>query len=442
MQRTGRFGWMVALATAAGALSLPQAAACRTFGQILDAEIPLEAIDMPLHGVRDRPRPELQPRPARIGGMAVSASLDATLGSTSNVLGTQGVRKSDDFAEWEPRLATTLDLGPDRTIGITLDYDGKRFLATPAKRRDGHYAGITTSYGFGAGGLLSATLDHRRRYEDQLAGTFPANGGDVVAIDQTHGQARLAQAFNRVRLTGALTFDRLSYHDTVTTTGALLPQTDRNDSILRLSSRIDYTLLADTALFAQSSWRATDFAAGSAFSNRSNREWRVIGGICADVSGLLRLSGGIGGYWRRYYAPSAATPAANFGRLAGFAWDLRAVSYISALTTVSVQSKREFVDANLSQSPGYEATSLQVQVDHELLRNLLLSAAITRESDDFRRVDRQDRLHVLALWADYWLSPQWLVKPRVEWLDRDRFGAGGPAHIPEIRTQLTLSVRE
>lgn len=425
------------LIAAAAALAMPGHAESQTFGQILESEIPLDAIGAPLNGVRDRSRPELQPLPLQIGPIALSAGLDTTLGATSNVLGTPGSRQADGFVEWLPHGVAAVDLGADRSAQVRLDYAGKRFLATPAKRQDGHYAGVTGQTGFGRDGVLFAAAFHQRIYEDQLAGSFPANGGGSVAIDQTHAQARLAQAFNRVTLTGALTFDRLLYHDTLTTTGALLRQSDRNDSILRASSRIDYTLLANTTLFAQVSWRDTVFAENSAYSDRSSHELRMIGGFSADVSGLIRVSAGLGSWRRQYRAPAAGASSPDFNPIAGLAWDLRGVYYLSALTTLSLQSKREYVDVNIRKSPGYEASSLQMQLDHEFLRNLLLSASFGRESDRFRLVTRQDHLWDIALWADYWLSSHLLVKPRIAWLDRT--GAG--LQIPEIRTQLTLSVR-
>jgi hypothetical protein len=349
---------------------MPVAAAGQTFGQLLDSEIPLETIRAPAQGVRDRPRPELQPAPLRIAGLAVSASLDATLGTTSNALGAQSQRRADSFAGWRPQINAALDLGPDRAARIMLDYDGKRFLATPAKRQDGHYIGVSGNYALGLGGMLFASAFQQRIYEDQLAGSFPANGGGAVAIDQSHAQARLAQAFNRVKLTGALTFDRLLYHDTLTTTGVLLPQSWRDDRVLRASVRIDYTLLANTALFAQGSRRDTDFAADPRHADRSSDEWQAIGGISTDVNGLFRLSAGIGGYWRQYRAPLAGVPAKApaADKLAGLAGDLRGVWYLTALTTVSLQARREFVDADINLSPGYDATSLRLQLDHEFLR--------------------------------------------------------------------------
>ncbi len=424
---------------------MPGAAAGQTFGQILDSEIPLDIIGVP-RGVRDRQRPELEPAPLRIGGVAVSGALDTSLGSTSNVLGAQNQHRADGFAEWEPQLVATLAPGPDRSARIMLDYDGKRFLATPAKRQDGYRIAASGNYGFGTfgfgGGMLVASAFHQRRYEDQLTGSFPANGGGAVAIDQTQAQARLAQAFNRVKLTGALTFDRLRYHATITTTGAVLSQSYRDNSVLRASSRIDYTLLADTALFAQVSWRGTDFAANSAYANRSSHEWRAIGGFSTDVSGLIRLSAGIGGYSRHYRVPPVGPGSGpDFGKLAGLAWDLRGAYYLTPLTTLSLQARREFVDANVRQSPGYEATSVRLQLDHEFLRNLLLSVMIGEEGDRFRLALRQDRLHDYALWADYWLSPHLVVKPRIEWLDRTGSGAAAGPHIAAFRTQLALSVR-
>jgi hypothetical protein len=241
-----------------------------------------------------------------------------------------------------------------------------------------------------------------------------------------------------LKLTGAATYDRLLYHATVTTTGLLLPQSYRDDTVLRASSRIDYTLLANTALFAQLSWRRTRYSDASTYADRSSREWRAIAGYSGGVTGLIRISGGIGGYWRDY-DPASIGP--RFGTVSGLAWDLHAIYAVTTLTTLSLQTKREYVDANVSQSPGYVASSLHVELDHEFLRQLLLSVSFGDEADRFRFIQRQDRMRDFAMSAEYWISPHLLVKPRMEWLERDSSGADAGPRIPEFRSQLALSVR-
>jgi hypothetical protein len=435
-----RTGLRVAVICGGIALSAQARAQEEIFGQLLDSEIPLESFTSAQPGVRDRPRPELQPPGMRIGDAAISLSLDSTLGSTSNVLGAQNARTADGFAEWRTQLSAVVDLGPARAVDIALDYDGKRFFQTPTKAQDGYLVRIAGHTGLGAEGMLSAGAVQQRIYEDQLAGTFPAGGGPAgvggsVAIDWTQGQIRLADAFNRVRLTGAATADRLIYHDTINAARELLPQAARDHTAFRASSRIDYTLHENTTLFAQLSWRLTDFTDKSPLADRSAHEFRASAGISADLTGLLRLSAGLGGYVRQYGNPM-------FGRVTGLAWNLRGTYYVTTLNTLSLQAKREFVDANVLRSPGYQATTIRLQLDHEFLRNLLVSAAAGNERDQFALVMRRDRLRDYAVWADYWIGPQIVLRPRLEWLDRRSSGADAGPNIPEFRTQLTLSLRK
>ena len=407
------------------------------FGEVLESEIPLTIVGEP-QGVRDRVRPELQPVPWHAGGALLDMEVDTSLGTTSNVLGVQSDRREDGFAEFFPQLLATFNPAPAGQLQVKLDYDGKRYFDTPAKRQDGYTAALTGNYDIDPRGTLFAGVFHQRLYEDQLAGSFPAQGGGAVAIDQTHGAGRIAQSFNRLTLTGAVVYDMLDYQATVTTTGTVLPQSYRNDEVLRAALRADVLLHRDTTLFVQAGWRATDYAHSLAFADHTSRQWRAIGGVAADVSGLIRLSAGIGAYRRRYDALSYEP---RFGSIAGLAWDVRGAWYATPLTTLSVQARRDAVDSDIAPSPDYDATVLRAQIDHEFLRNLLLSASIGSEADRFARLARRDHLADYAIWADYWLSRRIVARPTIEYLDRSSQGSAAGAQIRELRTRLTLSYR-
>lgn len=423
-----RARWLLALACA-----LPAGAGAQTYGPLLGSEIPLTTQTGRMLGVADRPHPELDAPGVTAGSFLVRPELDLGIGYTSNVIGTEQDRRGDGFLGFSPHLRA-ISRWSRHSLIAAVDYDGRRYLATPQKNEDGFAAQLDGRIDMQADGHIDAALSRRRVFEQQTAGAFPANGAGAVAVDQSNAGLRVTQVFNRLRLIASGDANRFDYADTVSTTGARLDQDFRDNRVYRAGGRVEYLLTPDNAVFGQVGWRHTDYAATRAGLDRTSTEWRLIGGAIADVTGLLRLAGGAGYFHRRYDDP-------GFGTIAGLAVDLRADYYVTALSTVSAIASRKVEEATVPRSPGYVATRFGAQVDHELLRNLILHLSADRERDRFVRIDRHDRFVRIAAAADYTLRPELLLRPGLEYVDRSSRGVDRGPSIAEFRALLTLVMR-
>jgi len=395
------------------------AARAQTFGEALSSDIPLDTKTGRNLGVADRQRAELEQLGIALQGFRLYPVIDEGVG--------------DGYVLNHPAI-TALSTWSRHALSASLSYTGKRYFSTGAKDEDGYNAQVGGSLNLARDGLAVGELSQTRRYEDQIAASYPLGGGSAVAIDQSHAMVRLAEQFDQTRLTGSYSYDHLRYHDSQSTTGITLDQTYRNADISRISGRLEYRMTPDNAFFGQISYHNTAYAATSGPLDRSSREWQILGGAIGDVGGLVRLAFTAGLYSRSYANPLYTSHK-------GLALDLRAEWFLTPLVTVSGIAKREVRESNFIGSSGYTATAIGVHVDHELLRNLLLNLSATGESDQFFDTDRTDRVYDASFGVDYAPMGRIRLLPKIEVLRRRSAGANAGFSLDELRALLTLSYR-
>ena len=104
-------------------------------------------------------------------------------------------------------------------------------------------------------------------------------------------------------------------------------------------------------------------------------------------------------------------------------------------------ARRDVRDAIVPGSPGYVAARLTAEVDHELLRSLILIARADLEKDDFSRIDRNDTLYHVGASALYTLNRSMVLTPSIDYSNRDSRGAQIGQRFNELRAGLSLTLR-
>jgi hypothetical protein len=409
----------------------PAPASAQFYGQLLDSEIPLKTVTGRNLGVRDRPKPELEQIGLPLGSFHVFPSLAGGLGYTSNVIGAEVSSRADGYAEIKPELAIRSDWSR-HSLSAIVSYDGQRYFNTKAKNQDGFLAKVDGSLDIRDESSLFGSVSYRRTYEDQQEATFPANGGGAISVEQPQALFRAAYVTNRVRWTASVDYNGFTYGDTISTTGARLDLSFRNRDVYRGSVRAEYLLGKDNSVFAQGTFRRTDYRTSVAVNDRTSNEWRVGVGAIADVTNLMRIAGGVG-YYRRTYDNKAV-----YHSVGGLAVDLRADYYLSQLTTITAILSRQLEEAAVTGSSGYVATRFGARVDHELLRNLIPYLFADRFISKFKGVDREDRAWDAGAGVDYRLSRSFMLSPNASYVSRTSSGVNRGPDIKELRGLITV----
>lgn len=424
----------IRLAVAGGllvGLLSPAAAPAQFYGQLLDSEIPLKTVTGRNQGVRDRVKPELAPIGLPLGSFRLYPSMLGAVGYTSNVVGADVDRRADGYAEINPQVAVRSQWARHSLSG-TVAYDGVRYFNTSPRNQDGFLGRVDGQFDIHDQSSVAGSASFRRFYEDQQEATFPANGGGSIAVDQPQAMLRGTYVSNRLRWTASTDYNGFTYGDTVSTTGATIDLSFRNRDVYRGSGRVEYMLGQDNSVFAQTTYRRTDYRTSVATNNRTSDEWRVGVGAIADVTNLVRVAGAIG-YYHRTYDNSALFPKA-----AGLALDARFDYYLTPLTTISAIASRQLEEAVVVGSSGYLATRFGARVDHELLRNLIPYFYVDRFLSNFQGVDRYDRAWNGGGGVDYMMNRRWQLNVNAGYVSRKSTGVNRGPSINELRGQIAL----
>ena len=233
-----------------------------------------------------------------------------------------------------------------------------------------------------------------------------ANNGVIskrrIGYDYTALNAQLSHTFNRLRLSGRADYQIYGYENGRTAGGALVFEKDQNRKVATFTGRAEYALSPDTAIFVAGVYndRQYDLNPPLVLYTRNSTGYDVGGGVNFDFSHLLRGEIQVG-YLNQTFKSPLFRPISGLSAKGQLEW------FPTQLTTVTATALRTVGDSGIINSAGYVTTVGGVQVDHELLRNVILTGNASVGHDQYYGVSRND---------DHWgvgASANWLVTRRL-----------------------------
>jgi len=135
-----------------------------------------------------------------------------------------------------------------------------------------------------------------------------------------------------------------------------------------------------------------------------------------DITRLVRGQVQVGYLEQNYQSTT-------FHQVAGPAAQMAVEYFPSGLTTVTVNFNRAVLDAVDPNAISYLQTAESVQLDHELLRNLILSGRAGYETDVFSGEDRHDQRPTASFTATYLLNRALQISANYSYLDENSTGS-------------------
>ncbi|WP_419756142.1 outer membrane beta-barrel protein [Brevundimonas sp.] len=371
--------------------------------------------------VRDRPQPAYDALGLRVGGFTLWPRLQSAAVFDDNVFA----------APTDHRAATTLRLTPD----VTARSDWGRHQVQGYARLDlDRNLNVsnenTTDWRLGGAGRLDVTqgahltlgLDLQHGHEARTAvGTDPLTVRPV-AFGGVSARLSGQRTRGRLRLDAIAEVQRRDYRDGAYAAGALVEQDDRDRTTLTLTGRAAYALTPATAVYLQVAGDGRDYRRVPGRPDRTSTGRETLAGVDFELGGLMRGDIALGHRRQTFDDP-------RFGDLDGFGGRGRLTWFPTALTTVSVAAERAVADTGAVGAAGARRTDLSLSLDHELLRNLILSARAAHVDDAYVGRDRTDRRFSVGLAADYRLNRRQGLTADLNWIDQASNGAApGPRY--------------
>jgi len=196
----------------------------------------------------------------------------------------------------------------------------------------------------------------------------------------------LAMRSGRFRYRLGLGGTVLDYEDVPMVGGGTLNNDDRDRFRTDIFARASMDLGPSYRIFLRGAYDQNDFDAAldDTGLNRDSSGYSVVSGLEYDAGGLWFARGYAG--WREQRFEDS-----TLSSVSGFVFGGEVTANITPLTTVSAAADRDIVDTAQAGSSSFWNNTAQLRADHELLRSLIISAALRSRVDQFRGIDRTDR---------------------------------------------------
>jgi len=341
--------------------------------------------------VTNRPRPELDPLGVHAGGLFIYPRLGLQEFYNDNIFATDSNETDDFITLITPRVDVTSDWNKH-----AFDLYGKAAIGRYADQTEEDFE----DFSVGTNGRLDITqraklragvsydrLHQGRGSPDDVRSQGGSPAVEPEIFDVSSVFLNYQQWLGRFLLESGGEVDRLGYDNVGTEDGGIIIYDDRDRAIYAGNLKMGYEFMPGYTAFARGEVdyrRYDDLCCGSNPVDRDSQGYLIEVGTDFDVTAVLFGDVAIGYRSQDYDDPGFDTIGDVAGR-ASLAWNP------TGLTTVSASITRgEVIETTLSGSAAIFETAGRVTVDHELLRNLLLQAAVSVGDEDYQDIDRSD----------------------------------------------------
>jgi len=187
--------------------------------------------------------------------------------------------------------------------------------------------------------------------------------------------------------------------DDVATSAGIVSNDDRDRQILTGTARFGYEMTPDYSIFVQGETKSWEYDQqfDDAGFQRNSDGYEIVAGTALDFSGVT-----FGDFFVGFR--SQEFDDLRFATVEGISFGGDITWNITGLTTLNALANRTVEPTTIVDAAGILATRFGIRVDHELLRNLILSADLTTVNDDYQGIDREDDVFRAGFAAKYMLN--------------------------------------
>jgi hypothetical protein len=341
-------------------------------------EVPPE--DMP---VKKRQQPGYEPVGIRSGSWMFNPSVTAGTFYDSNVFSSNTAQRSDIAAVIEPTLRAH-SLWGRHGLDIKLNTQSTVYNQFSSLNQ--------TNASLKGNGWIDITKDTMLLGSFQVAhlnegvGTLssPSNAISPTPYNLMSGDLTLRKEFNRLTTSIGFRTDSYDYGSTRAQDGAVINQDARDGQIYSLHSRIDYAISSTLGWFGGVEGNQRDIR-GTPGHTLDSQGYRALSGFTVGLSNLVTGEFGAGYVQQRFDDPS-------IGTIEGPSYRARLTWRPTRLLDVHFNAEQLVTQTSDTSATGVLANAVQLGLDYELRRNIIVSLAGGYENDKFFGQLRKDNV--------------------------------------------------
>jgi hypothetical protein len=367
--------------------------------------------------VADRPRPDFEPLGMHLDSFYIYPSLSVGALYDDNVYYVPHNRTGDGAVVISP----TIDVKSDWNVNAV-----EFFGTADIQRYFNQTTEDTANYAFGMNGrhdidyntYLSGVVSYQQSHEDR--GSPDAIFGiEPTPFTLTHAEVKYYRGLTRLNLTLIEGVDRYEFSNVGLAGGGFIDEVRRDRTENYTTIRVGYELKPEYEAFvrATESNRFYDFRTDLNGVDATSVGYEVVGGTAlkfgAVTNGEVYL-----GWTERFYEGSNVNDLSAPVIGASLLWN------VTRETSLRLQVNRSIEESVLVGSNGFVLSFGQVSIEHELLRNLLLTGYASISGLEYQGVDRTDIVYGAGAGAKYLMNRNFDVSLTYGFLKRQSDAIG------------------
>jgi hypothetical protein len=354
----------------------------------------------PSQTVTQRPRPELDPLGVHFGDFFWFPRAELDESYNSNIFAIQGPTISDFITVLQPSFDLLSSL-PQNSVNLHGGAVSQFYAGHTAQNTQDGFISADGRLDMDAASSLYVGAQAAHLHVPRTSTNSPGDAAQPVTYWVYTANAGYRQTGLRVGYQADIAVQNTQYNAVPAVGGGILPQSPSDTTISQAAMRGSYELVPDYLGYIRVAGNLTDYPHTVPGEVRLNST-----GYRADL-GLQILprhiiSGEIyAGYLSQIYDVS------GLGSISGFDAGGRLVYNVTRLTTATFTGLRTVIPSNPTigtTGTSYLATTVAANVDHELLRNLLLNARVGYENDSYLGISRTDNISNVGAGFKYLLN--------------------------------------
>ncbi len=297
-------------------------------------------------------------------------------------------------------------------------------------------------YSFGADGRLDVLRTTRlfggANYTDA---TEPRTSPNAVGAATEPTEYNVVNAyiggeheFNRLMVSSRLDYGKFDYQDVRALAGPVLDQDYRDHDVTALMGRADYSISPDTSLFVEiaGNQRKYDRVRPAVALTRDSDGVTVLAGAKFDLTAVAKGEVSAG-YMTQSFDDVTQDDIKGLAVRTSVQW------FPTRLTTVTFIAARGIQDSAVPNAAALVAESVDLRIDHDLLRNVRLTGEAGYGRDTYKDINRRDRRVTAGAGVTYLLNRNIGLSLAYKYLDREiERGVGIPYKVNKVQAGLTL----
>ncbi|HEV2548583.1 MAG TPA: outer membrane beta-barrel protein [Stellaceae bacterium] len=394
--------------------------------------------------VLSRPRPDYDPLGIRLGSFIVHPTLGLTETYDSNVFATQNGAKSDFYTTENPGVSVASDWNR-HSLAFTATGQFKQYATHSSENVNNAAADLRGRYDISNGQYFIADGGYALQHEDRASPDSTVNQAHPTEYHVTGAYLAYVRELARIGLRVDSTVTSYDFNSQFTSTGILVPENDRDRIEYVVAPRVSYEFIPGYQAFVRAVGNLRqynqqdqtllhpdpgDFRITNPSARRNSKGYELDAGTAIEVTRLITAEVYVGFLHQEYEAQSQ--PGELFHNFNGPAFGGNLLWNVTPLTSIKGSFSQSVAETTLvvatptaanpfaeSAASGSRETNFQLTVEHELLRNLLLTGSVGYVRDAYSEINRTDDTFGGAIGARYLMNRNIRLTADVSYSKRD-----------------------